>query len=424
MQDCGCNEYNGLSRRQFLGAGAASMLGLLQPQLLYGALGPKATSKSVILLWMNGGQSHIDTWDPKPGTVTGGPFSAIDTAAKGVKIGEHLPRIAREFKDISLIRSLTSNEGSHERAQYLMHTGYMPLGSFQHSTLGSTVTKMKGPISPDLPAYVHIGSSMLPAGHLGSEYAAFQIETPEGATDNIHHHNSVTPDRFERRLALLRQLDKSFSGKHAKADVIKAYGDYYNAAHKMMKSPSATAFDLDLEKDPVREAYGKTFFGQGCLLARRLVQAGVRFVEVTLGGWDTHQENFERVKALCGDLDLAVAALINDLRREELLDSTVIMVCSEFGRSPQINGTQGRDHHPAVWSAMLAGGGLAGGRVIGESTPGGEEVARDPVRVGELHATLCKCLDIDPTIVNTAPDNRPIRIVENVKHKAIAALFS
>ncbi len=423
MNDCGCLEYNRLSRRHFLGVGAASMLGLLHPELLYGAVGPRATTKSVILLWMNGGQSHIDTWDPKPGRPTGGPIAAIETAVKGIQISEHMPRLATQFKDISLIRSLTSQEGSHERAQYLMHTGYMPLGSFQHSALGSTVWKMKGRGNPDLPAYVHVGSGVLPAGHLGSEYAPFQVGSPEGATDNIEHHRSVNAQRFERRLDLLRRLDNPFARRYGKAEVVKAYGDYYNAAHRMMKSDSAAAFDLEREQGDIRTTYGETFFGQGCLLARRLVQAGVRFVEVTLGGWDTHQDNFARVAELSGQVDRAVAALLDDLRRLKLLDHTLVVLCSEFGRTPEINPNSGRDHWPRVWSAMLAGGGIAGGRVIGESTPDGHEVARDPVQVGELHATVCKCMDIDPTVTNYAADGRPIRIVENLKHKAVAGLF-
>ncbi len=208
----GCREYNDLTRRGFLGlagnAGAASLLGLLSPSLLFAKSGPKATSKHVIILWMNGGQSHIDTWDPKPRTDAGGPFQAIDTVVKGIQISEHLPRLAKQFKDISLIRSLTSKEGSHERARYLMHTGYVPVGSFQHSTLGSTIWKMKGKVNPDLPAYVNIGNRAWQAGHLGSQFAGYHIADPDRATDNIAYHNGVNFTRFNRRLKLLRGLDR------------------------------------------------------------------------------------------------------------------------------------------------------------------------------------------------------------------------
>jgi hypothetical protein len=424
---CGCAEFNLLSRRRFLGLSAGfsagSLLGLLSPELLYGARGPGAKADSVILLWMNGGQSHLDTWDPKPGTATGGPFTAIPTAVKGIHVGQHLPLIAAEFKHLSLIRSLTSKEASHERAQYLMHTGYEPLGSFQHATLGSTVWKMRGAANRELPAYVTIGPQGYAAGHLGTEYAPYQITAPERSTENVDYHRSVDNRRFARRMDLLRALDKPFARRFGREEVIKAYADYYNAAHRMMHSPAVRAFDLTREPQAVRERYGTTFFGQGCLLARRLTESGVRFVEVALNGWDTHEDNFERVAGLCRELDQAMSALIADLRAKDRLHQTLIVLCGEFGRTPAINGNLGRDHWSRVWSAVLGGGGITGGRLIGESSPGGEEVARDPVQVGELHATICKCLDIDPAALNDAADGRPIRIVRNVMHAPILGLL-
>jgi hypothetical protein len=428
MADCGCEEYRELTRRRFLGAtvggGVASFLGLANPQLLFGALGGKRTADSVILLWMAGGQSHLDTWDPKPGTETGGPFSAIDTAVKGIQLSEHLPRIAKGFKDISLIRSLTSREGSHERATYLMHTGYAPLGSFQHSTIGSVIAKMKDADKGDLPPYISVGGQTWPAGYLGSNYAAFRVGNPNEPTQNIEYHKGVDAKRFQDRLTLLNTFDREFARGRSGADVIEAYAKHYEAAYQLMKSRDVSAFDLSGEPKELREQYGLTFFGQGCLLARRLVQKKVRFVEVNLGGWDTHQNNFETVAKQCKDLDQAVSALVEDLRKKDLLPRTVVLLCSEFGRTPKINTNNGRDHWPRVWSAMLAGGGIAGGRVIGASTPDGSEVADNPVTIGALHATLCRCLDIDPTKVNYAPDGRPIRIVQDATLQPPAELFS
>ncbi len=424
----GCQEYQQLTRRRFLGAvggmGAASFLGLFDPRLLFGATGPRATAQHVILLWMAGGQSHLDTWDPKPGTDTGGPFQAIDTAAPGIQICQHFPRIAASFNDLSVIRSLTSREGNHERASYLMHTGYMPLGSFQHASLGSVVSRLLGRANAELPAYVTVGGQTLPAGHLGPEFAAYHIGDPEQATQNLQYHNDVDAARFRRRQLLLKTFDRKFRNEHRRNELLRAYAEHYESAFRMMRSRSASAFDVDREKPETRERYGATNFGQGCLLARRLVEVGVRFIEVTLGGWDTHEENFATVQEKAPELDQAVEGLLADLRKRELLHKTVVLLCSEFGRTPQVNPKSGRDHWPRVWSALVAGGGLIGGRAIGASTDGGEEVARDPVRIGDLHATLCKALDIDPTRMLYAPDGRPIRVVQDADAKPVADLFA
>ncbi len=423
----GCEEHRALSRRQFLGgaigAGAGTFLGLFRSDLLYAAAGPSATADSVILLWMGGGQSHLETWDPKPGTENGGPTGAIDTSVQGIRISEHLPRIAKRLEDISLVRSLTSNVGAHERATYLMHTGYTPLGSLQHSTLGSVAWKMKGRINPDLPAYVTIGGRTWPAGFLGTSYAAFMVRNPDDPMRNIERHRGVEDRHFQGRLRLLHAFDRKFAAEHKGEAIIKAYAEHYEAAYAMMKSRSAGAFDLEREPANVRERYGLTFFGQGCLLARRLVQVGVRFVEVTLGGWDMHQSLFDSIGDRCQIVDRALSGLLWDLRRVDKLERTLVVLCSEFGRTPKINKNRGRDHWPRVWSAALAGGGIVGGRVIGKSTAGGEEVAGDPVAVGQLHATICKCLGIDSTAVNYAPGGRPIRIVAGGASAPIGGLF-
>lgn len=426
--DYGCSEYNSLSRRRFLssaaGFGAGSFFGLLDPRILYAQGAGTATAKNVILLWMAGGQSHIDTWDPHPGTDTGGPFEAIDTAADGIQISQHLPLTAEQFKHLSLIRSMTSREGSHERATYLMHTGYAPLGSFQHSTLGSVVTKMTGKVNPDLPAYVSISGQSWKAGFLGSMYAPFHVNAPTQPLQNLSFHKGVDAAQFNARLDLLSDLDESFATSHRGIDAIQAYAEQYQAALRMMMSESAKAFDLEEERPDIRERYGKNGFGQGCLLARRLVQAGVRFIEVTLGGWDTHQDNFDKVKELSGTLDNAVSALIADLNDKGLLNSTMVILTSEFGRTPRINGNEGRDHWPRAWSCLIGGGGVQGGRLIGKTTLGGHEVAERPIHVGELHATICHALAIDTKEMNYSPDGRPIRVVKDQQAEPIRELFA
>ncbi len=422
---CGCPEYQALSRRRFLGTtlgtGAASFLGLLDPRVLFAQPAGSRTADSIILLWMAGGQSHLETWDPKPGS---GPFDPINTSVKGIQISELLPRIARQFEDISLIRSLTSKEASHVRARYLMHTGYPPLGSLQHPSLGSLMWKMAGGLNPDLPAYVTIGSETWPSGFLGAAYAPFHIENPDRPAQNLDYHDSVSDKQFTDRLRLLKSFDQKFSSEHRGKEVIEAYGDHYRAAHQLMKSQSVEAFDLSQEPEEVRERYGATYLGQGCLLARRLVQEKVRFIEVSYGGWDFHADNFSGHKKLCRTLDEAVSALLWDLKRLDLLDRTLVLLCSEFGRSPVINQDEGRDHWAKVWSAMIAGGGIVGGKVIGASTAGGHEVAEDPVPVGSLHATLCHALGVDPTATNLSPDSRPIRIVKEYNHTPVYSLFS
>lgn len=428
MSSSGCQDYVTLTRRRFLGAlggaGAASFLGLWDPRILLASPGRNASADAVILLWMGGGQSHIDTWDPKPGTPTGGPFDAIQTVAADIRICEHFPRIASEFDDLSVIRSLTATEGNHERATYQMHTGYVPLGSFQHSTLGSVITRMKGRGDLGLPPYITIGGLAWPAGFLGTQFAPFRVANPQDPTRYLDYHRGVDEVRFRERLGLLREFDQRFRALHRKNDVLAAYAEHYKAAHRLMHSDSAKAFDLSREPETTRENYGATFFGQGCLLARRLTQAGVRFVEVTFPGWDTHVDNFEEIQSRAPELDRALAALIADLRQKDLLARTLVLLCTEFGRTPTVNKNTGRDHWPRVFSALIAGGGVLGGRAIGASSPGGEEVARDPVSVGQLHATLCRCLGIDYTDTNYAPDGRPIRVVKDPDAQPIDALLS
>src|SRR5262245_17481679 len=326
MTDCpGCQSYRDMTRRQWLArsiaaTGGAGVLGLLNPDILFAKPDKKAaTADSVILLWMAGGMSHIDTFDPQKGN---GPFKSIKTAAEGIEISEHFPKIAQQFRHLSLIRSMTSNEFDHGRAAYQMHTGYVPIASTQHSTIGSIVAKYKGPPAhdPNLPPYVSIGIDWA-AGYLGPKYAPYYVGNANDADANLIVHDGLGTRRFDDRLKLLNEFDKSFKARHPRTDALSAYAQSYNAALLMMRPQTAKVFDLDDEPGPVREAYGyRSGFGQGCLLARRLVQAGVRFAEVSLGGWDTHQDNFETIEGKAPELDVAVSTLIQDLRSKGLYD--------------------------------------------------------------------------------------------------------
>ncbi|MCB9864567.1 MAG: DUF1501 domain-containing protein [Phycisphaerales bacterium] len=428
--DCqGCESYRAMSRRQWLraavgAAGGAGFLGLLDPRVLYAKPSKDRTAESVIVLWMGGGMSHLDTFDPAPGTEHGGPFAAINTSAEGIRISEHLPQLAKGFKHLSLIRSMTSNEFDHSRATYLMHTGYPPLASMQHSTLGSIVAKYKGrsPRDENLPPYVSIGIDWA-AGYLGPKYAPYYIGNARQSDATLAPPRGIGRERFRRRLKLLNDMDRSFKAKHRKNDALKAFAEHYNAALLMMRPKTARVFNLDEEPTAVRESYGsESAFGQGCLQARRLVQAGVRFVEVSLGGWDTHANNFESVQAKSAELDQGAAALISDLIKKDLYDRTVVIIASEFGRTPRINDNQGRDHFPQVWSIAAGGGGLLGGRLVGASDAG-RSVADRAVRVGDLHATICKAIGVDYAQTNYSPDKRPFRIVKDPDARPIGELF-
>ncbi len=427
MPNCGCENYEQLTRRRFLGAagafGAGTFLGLWDPRTLLAKPQAGAPAKSVILLWMGGGQSHLDTWDPKPEHANGGSFQAIQTAAKGIRVCEHLPRLANEFSDISIVRSLTNKEGNHDRATYQLHTGRTPMASFQHSTYGSVAARELAGDSPELPPYVTINGRRWAAGHVGSAHAAFHIGSATEPAQNLSFHESVNSNRIKSRLNLLNELDKSFRKKHEREEVINAYAEHYRAAYRLMTSPASRAFDLSEEPAANRDWYGMTQFGQGCLLARRLVQEGVRFIEVNFGGWDTHQENFETVAAKCLILDQAFSSLVIDLRARNLLDQTLIVLCSEFGRTPIINKNSGRDHWPRVFSAVLAGGGIIGGRTIGASSRDGGEVRDRPVQVDELHTTICHQLGINSRKKIEAADSRPIRIVERRDAEPIKELL-
>ena len=376
-------------------------------------------AKRAVLIYLAGGPSHIDTFDPKPGRETGGPFTPVKTPIPGVVLGQHLPKTAARMLDLALIRSMTSKEGNHSRARTLVHTGYPPEATVKHPTIGSSLAHEIAPAEFELPSFVSIGPQQDGPAFLGVRNAPFVVNDPRRPPDNMEYHDAVGQDRVERRLELLAELQKGFAQRSGEA-VTAGHDDMFAKAKRLMDSRLRETFDLDREKPADRERYGATRFGQGALLARRLLEAGVTCTEVVLGNWDTHDDNFTRVESLCGELDSGLAALLDDLRDRGMLDSTLVACFGEFGRTPRIHERGGRDHWARALAALLAGGGVMGGQVIGGTDADGTEPAYRPVQVADLHASLWHAFGVDPWTEYTAND-RPIlltpkegRIVEEL----------
>lgn len=418
-----------LSRRGFLGAAGGGFLGFAAARQakLFGApalnwLLPqegatRAAAKACIVVWLAGGPSHIDTFDPKEGRDTGGPVKAMETSADGIKISEYLPTIAGQLKHAALVRSLTSREGSHERGRYLMHTGYAPTGTVVHPSMGAITAMEVGDKALELPNFISIGRPTEGAGFLPPDFAPFVVDNPQPSGAGTVQIRNLAPAgnddrRFKERMRLLAEQERDFARDRA-CEEIERHKAAYEKADKLMHTPLLKAFNLGEEREDLRKAYGQNRFGAGCLLARRLVEAGVKFVEVTLDGWDTHQENFTRVPQLCSSLDPGLGTLIRDLQARRMLESTLVVCMGEFGRTPKINPNNGRDHYPRVFSALLAGGGIPGGRVVGSSDRDGVDIKDRPVMVGDLLATMYTALGVDFKKQVISPLGRPLKFIES-----------
>jgi hypothetical protein len=365
-----------------------------------------------ILLWMSGGPSQFETFSPKPGHENGGETKAISTAVSGIQIADSLPKCAAAMNDIAIIRSMTSKEGSHPRATFLLHHGYLPMGGVKFPTLGSHVAQQIGTRGFDLPSFVRIGGRGTDAGgagFLGVDYDPFILQNPEAKPENTQP--ATRDERYARRMKMLEQVEANF-GKVEGTDLVADHQKLIKKSSKMILSPKMEAFDLGREPDKMHDAYGRTKFGAGCLLARRLVEAGVTFVEVNQDGWDTHDNNFERVKTNNGAIDQPMAQLISDLKQRGMLDKTLVIWMGEFGRTPRINARGGRDHYPRAFNVALAGGGIRGGQVVGETDAGGEDVTKRPVAVSDLFRTIYTTLGINADHENMSRIGRPIKIVD------------
>ncbi len=401
--NCGC----GVSRRSFLGMGVGGFFAFASR---HGALDlfaqETAKAKACIVLWMSGGPSQIDTWDPKSGA-TGVGVKAITTAADGLSISDNLAKTAKVMKHLSIIRSMTSKEGEHQRATTLLHTGRPFVEGVGHPSAGAIVSKEISNKAVTIPRYVTIGGEAFGPAFLGEEHAPFGLENPEQALEQLRQLQSK-----RSRFKLLRDLSKEFDESRQGELLDKREGIMERTA-ALLDTPFPKALDLAKESDSIRDAYGRNRFGQGCLLARRLVEAGVRFVEVDLGGWDTHQNNAAAVKANCGVLDPALAALVTDLEEKKLLESTMVIWMGEFGRTPVINADNGRDHFPRAFSVAIGGGGIPGGRVVGDTGKAGLEIAKDPVTVPDLFATVFERFGFDLTKKYRDPLGAVVKMTEN-----------
>ena len=431
---------NQINRRDWLRLSAAGYfagaMSPWMPALAETAASDPRRTRACILLWMSGGPSQLDTFDPKPEHENGGEFKPIDTAVPGIQICEHLPQVAKQMQDLAVIRSMSTKEGDHTRATYLARTGYLPQGPIRYPTMGSLFSKEMGSHDAELPNFVSIAPNRFVSpgaygpGFLGPAYAPLIVGnsslTPGAAMQqddalrvrNIDLPAGVDERQLDGRLGLLDTLETGFQA--SRPDVtVESHRLAYNKAVRMMRSQAVGAFTLDEEEDALRDAYGRNPFGQGCLLARRLVERGVPFVEVSLNsaagaggiGWDTHADNFNGVKALCETLDPAWATLTTDLKQRGLLDSTLVVWMGEFGRTPQIaEDRTGRDHFPAAWSTVIGGGGIQGGQVIGKTSDDGMTVEDRRVDTGDLLATICLALGLDPEKQNISNVGRPIRL--------------
>jgi hypothetical protein len=419
------------SRRQFVLGIAKSCLGVSVLPLLNGKASAafegssKAkqipTARNVIYLYMSGGMSHLDTFGVSPGADTMGDTQCIPTSADGIQLGDGLPTVAKFMHHGVVINSMTSTQGAHEQGNYFQHTGYTMRGATRHPSMGAWLQKFQGKGNPDLPGTVVIsGDSKHPGG--GFFEASFQplvLNDPSSGLQYSSRPASLAESDFDYRLNLSAKLNADFE-KTYNQSAVRAYSDVYKDAVKVMKSADLTAFDLNAESAELQSEYGDTNFGQGCLLARRLIEHGVRFVEVSLGGWDMHQDIYARLPEKISELDKALGALLGDLERRGLLSDTLVVLTSEFGRTPKINQNSGRDHYPKAFSSALWGGGVKGGQIYGK-TDKGIEVTENKVNVPDLNATIGYALGLPLDQVLFSPTKRPFTVAD--KGQPLTSLF-
>ncbi|HEX6961568.1 MAG TPA: DUF1501 domain-containing protein [Lacipirellula sp.] len=422
-----------------LGATCAGWLPALADKI---ATDPRRT-RHCILLWMSGGPSQTDTFDMKPGHANGGEFKEVATAAPGLRFSEYLPKLAKHADRLAVVRSLTTKEGDHERGAHLVRTGFSPMGAVAYPSIACSLAKELDVGATTLPHYVSVAPplQLSPAafgpGFLGPRYAPAVVGGDQGGFLQPAQNNrqgefvdlklrdlelpkGVSDLQASRRMKLWNAMEAKFL-RDRQADSFAAHNELYRKAADLMRPEVRSAFDLDEETEETRKRYGRGVFGQGCLLARRLVERGVPFVEVALGdglGWDTHADNFRMVKDLSKRLDRGWATLMTELDERGLLDSTTILWIGEFGRTPVINQMAGRDHFPAAWSCVFAGGGVAGGQAYGRTSADGMTVEEGQCAIGDVLATLSAALGVPPDTENITND-RPIKIAEGKPIEAI-----
>jgi hypothetical protein len=406
----------------------------------------RRNNKSVIIMWMSGGPATIDIWDLKPGRPTGGEFKPIDTSAAGVQISEHMPKTAQQMRHLAIIRSLTTTEGDHNRGTMLMHTAQTPNPAIQFPSLGAVVSQ-QGALLPgyrgiSLPAYVTVGGGRGAdgPGFLGMSYAPFNVQNPGSPPDNLTARGNLGSandkmERVHRRQRLFYDVENGFMNtrldvgsqtaeERAKfADPSKAHKELYQKAFSLVASKEGDVFSFRGESAATTDLYGTSNFGRSALLARRLVEAGVSAVEIGMGGWDTHGQNFTALKTRqLPEMDRGMGALVKDLVDRGLWQNTVVIWMGEFGRTPRINQNAGRDHWARCWSVVVGGGSIKGGQAYGSTDEDGMAVATNPTKVGDVFASVYRALGIDPTTQIRDPIGRPFNIAGD-RGTPIPALF-
>lgn len=376
--------------------------------------------KSAILLWMSGGPSTIDMWDLKPGTVTGGPFKPINTNADGIQICEHLPMLAKNMDKLSIVRSMSTREADHGRGRYYMHTGYVPNPNIDYPSYGSVISHELIDKIPELeiPPFVSVGGSSVGPGFLGMSYAPFIVDS----NGNIRNLNmGIDQNRLNQRLTMLKSIEDQFISQN-RGEFASDHLKVLSKTVRLMTSPQMDAFKITKEPLEIKERYGNSAFGRGCLMARRLVEAGVPFIEVDLGGWDNHNNIFPTLQnQKLPDLDKAMSALIEDLNNRGLLQDTAIILMGEFGRTPNINNNTGRDHWARSWSVVVGGAGFKGGIAVGETSENGKEVITESYTSQDLMASVLRSLGISLETTFTSKNGRPMKIANS--GKVIKELF-
>jgi len=379
----------------------------------------RRNQKSAILLWMGGGPPTIDIWDLKPGSPTGGPSKQIATAGNA-QISDKLPTIAKHMDKLSIVRSMSTREADHERGRYYMHTGYVPNPNIKHPSYGAVVSHELESQVPDLeiPPFVSVGGDSEGPGFLGMAYAPFRVDS-NGRIRNLEM--QVENQRLAQRFALLETIESQFVSQRrgmAALDHAKVLGK----TQSLLTSDQMQAFKINKESPQTREQYGNSGFGRGCLLARRLVESGVPFVEVNMGGWDLHQNCFNSLDTKLPEMDKAMGALMEDLTQRGMMDNTVVIWMGEFGRTPRINGNAGRDHYARAWSAVVGGGPIQGGLAVGETSADGSRVESQPYSSEDLMASVCHALGISLQTTFTSNNGRPMKIAGG--GQLISELFS
>ena len=415
------NSFNELDRRKFISNLTLASLGVsVIPSFAESLNLVNNNGKKLIFLYMDGGMSHIDTFDPQPGTAEGGPVGAISTNVDGIQISEFLPNLSNHMDNLSIIRSMYSTQGAHAQGKYFMHTGYQQRGSVVHPTLGSWSMYHQGKINKTLPGNVVIDpfTNYPYSGWMSPELGAIPLDDATKGLQNINRPRDITEQRYHDQLELSYLFDRAFQKKYQQRS-IDAYNKFYDEALSLMKSEDIKAFDITQETQETRERYGlNSKFGQGCLLARRLIEHDVRCVEVVKRGWDTHAEMPEE-KAR--DMDKAFAALMQDLTNTGLIDSTIVVLATEFGRNPNIKPDNlGRDHWAKAFSCVIGGGGLKTGQIIG-STDRGHEVMENKVEIPDLHTTIATAMGMPAKEIVMSESKRPFNV--GYKGKVISELI-